>query len=389
MKSLNGSRKLGEYLKTLRRGYGYSLRTVEYKAKQEGSLLDNSQLSRYEKGTCFPSFDKLKILADIFNVSIQSFSDVVELEKFERYKDPSKGFHALMEMGQEAFKSGYHGKAYALFESALESLGNGNDGKLDELKSKARCSKAIALEKMGKLGAAEHELRAILKTGNHLKDSTLLSVLIELSNIHMELGETFIASIEARTCHEMAVRQNNARSTAFALHLLGSIASQNGENEKAIAFYREARNIHEKSGNDQEVINLNINIGSRLIASGKFQEGVHTIKEAIRASEGKGFMRCMAFGLNKLAEACLIRGDHRRAKHYARRSDACSENSDERYIDIKFLNAFYLWKIGIKEKNEIDEKLAFGRLRCLRKSLERRFPEVDEFDSFIERRRSS
>ena len=56
----------------------------------EGGEIDNSQLSRYEKGICYPSFDKLRVLASVFNVSIQSFSDVVDLESFEQFK-PAEG----------------------------------------------------------------------------------------------------------------------------------------------------------------------------------------------------------------------------------------------------------------------------------------------------------
>ena len=84
--NLQGSQRLGSYLRRLRTGYGYSLRRVEERARAEGGEIDNSQLSRYEKGICYPSFDKLRILASVFNVSIQSFSDVVELEAYEDLK---------------------------------------------------------------------------------------------------------------------------------------------------------------------------------------------------------------------------------------------------------------------------------------------------------------
>src|SRR5512142_931153 len=85
-----GSARLGTYLKRLRTGYGFSLRRVEIRARAEGGEIDNSQLSRYERGRCYPSFDKLCILANIFNVSVQNFSDVLEMEKYDHYK-PSPG----------------------------------------------------------------------------------------------------------------------------------------------------------------------------------------------------------------------------------------------------------------------------------------------------------
>jgi len=210
-------------------------------------------------------------------------------------------------------------------------------------------------------------------------------VLLELSNVHMELGETFMASIEAKTCYDLAVKENNMRSAAFALHLLGTIEAENGETEKAITFYSEAKKIHEKLENSQEVINLNINIGSQLIASEKFKEGCKLIREALTNSEEKGYVRSSAFALYKLARAYYMSGDHKKAKTFAKKSEAKAENSDEKYSDIKFLNNFYLWKIALAEKNEIEEKLSFGRLKFFRKSLERRFPELEEFDSFIER----
>lgn len=384
-----GSKKLGEYIKSLRLGYGYSLRTIEEKAKNNGQFLDNSQLSRYEQGTCFPSFDKLRVLAEIFSVSIQNFSDVLELEKFDKYKDESKGYSELMNTGHTEFQAGNYVQAYALYESAICVLNkNGQMKNFEECMGKARCSKAIALEKLGKLGLAEHELRTVLKTKKDLSSSTLILVLMELAKIHVELGEIFLASLEAKSCHEMALEENDLRSCAFALHLLGNIASENGESGKAITFFTEAKKIHEQYGNKHEVINLDINIGSRLIVSDRFKEGILLIKRAIKASEELGYRRSTAYGFNKLAEAYFEKGDYKRAKLYIKKSDIRSETAEEKYVDIKFLNAFYSWKMALEENDEITQKISFGRLKFFRKSLERRFPEVEEFDSYIERRQN-
>src|SRR5881296_1497096 len=119
---INGSVRLGHYLRRLRTGYGYSLRKVEEKARISGGDIDNSQLSRYEKGVCYPSFDKLRILAHIFNVSIQSFSDVVDLEKFEEYKPAEGEPDQLLEQGNEEYRLGNYGQAFAIYERAIELL---------------------------------------------------------------------------------------------------------------------------------------------------------------------------------------------------------------------------------------------------------------------------
>lgn len=382
-----GSKKLGKYIKSLRLGYGYSLRTIEEKAKSNGHFLDNSQLSRYEQGTCFPSFDKLRVLAEIFSVSIQNFSDVLELEEYDKFRDESKGYDELMKEGHTEFRSGNYVQAYALYESAISVLEkNGKSNSFKECMGKARCSKAIALEKLGKLGLAEYELRTVLKFKNELSPSLIILVLMELATIHVELGEIFLASLEAKSCHEMALEENDLRSCAFALHLLGNIASENNDSGKAITLFNEAKKIHEKYGNQHEIVNLDINIGSRLIASGKFKEGILLIKRVIKTCEESGFRRSTAYGLNKLAEAYFTKGDYKRAKFYIKKSDARSETPEEKYVDIKFLNAFYSWKIALEENDEIAQKLSFGRLKFFRKSLERRFPEVEEFDLYVERR---
>src|SRR5678815_3571490 len=96
---LKGSVRLGSYLRRLRSGYGYSLRRVEERARAEGGEIDNSQLSRYEKGICYPSFDKLRVLANVFNVSVQAFSDVVDLEAFDEFKPIEGEPNALIEQG--------------------------------------------------------------------------------------------------------------------------------------------------------------------------------------------------------------------------------------------------------------------------------------------------
>ena len=67
---------------------------------------------------------------------------------------------------------------------------------------------------------------------------------------------------------------------------------------------------------------------------------------------------------------------------------AGSRNGDtptpEKYHDILFLSAFYQWKIAGDNGNPVQTKIAFGRLKHLRSSLERRFLEVQDFDRFIQ-----
>ncbi len=53
-----------------------------------------------------------------------------------------------------------------------------------------------------------------------------------------------------------------------------------------------------------------------------------------------------------------------------------------------FLNAYYEWKIAGGEGNPTRETIAFGRMKALRPCVERRFPEVEAFDAYVEGGRS-
>ena len=112
--------RLGDYLRSLREGYGYTLRKVEERAMSLGEAIDNSQLSRFEKGKAVPSFEKLRALARVFNVPVQNFSDVLDLEEFQHLKPETSDYEALMRAGADWMARGEHGRAFVTYERALE-----------------------------------------------------------------------------------------------------------------------------------------------------------------------------------------------------------------------------------------------------------------------------
>ena len=156
---IRGSQRLGHYLRRLRTGYGLSLRRVEDKARQEGGEIDNSQLSRYERGICYPSFDKLCLLANIFNVSIQNFSDLLELEKVEAFEPAeSAGYEALRTDGNREWEQGNFARAYSVYEKALARLESGAEESVaPDVLARARFNLARSLLRMGKISLAETE----------------------------------------------------------------------------------------------------------------------------------------------------------------------------------------------------------------------------------------
>src|SRR5678815_3519369 len=221
---LKGSVRLGSYLRRLRSGYGYSLRRVEERARAEGGEIDNSQLSRYEKGICYPSFDKLRVLANVFNVSIQAFSDVVDLEAYEELKPTSEDPQVLLEQGHEAVRAGDLGRAFACYERTLEVLAHAEDrGETpdrEDLVARARVSLAVALGRMGKLALAEQELRAALRQMQHAGGSLRSQALLNLANLHADQGDLLLAEMEAERAHAFARAEGLSLLAARALHTL-------------------------------------------------------------------------------------------------------------------------------------------------------------------------
>ena len=387
MEALKGSVKLGSYLKRLRTGYGYSLRKVEEKARQRGGDIDNSQLSRYEKGVCYPSFDKLRILATIFNVSVQSFSDVVDLERFESLKPDTTDPEMLLTSGNEEYRLGNYGQAYATYERAIELLDRMESGEnLEDARARAHLCKSFALTRLGKLALAEHELRQILKMQQVLP-ATTTRTLLQLSNVHAELGDMLLARLEAERCLDLARAAQDRMCEAYCLHALARIASEERRVDEAIDYYRSALRIYEETGNRIEVLNVRAHLGCEYLTRGTVREGMRILTETLEEARRAGYRRSVAYTYSMLAIGHFNRGDYSRVKKYTRESDAVAGSGEVRYVDILFLNAYYLWKISRAEGNLPQERIAFGRLKYLRPSLERTFPEVADFDAYIERGR--
>jgi tetratricopeptide (TPR) repeat protein len=384
-----GSARLGSYLRKLRNGYGYSLRRVEERARAEGGEIDNSQLSRYEKGICYPSFDKLRILASVFNVSIQSFSDIVDLENLEDLKPSSDQPEELIQEGVANMRAGDHGQAFAAFERALEVVLDcpASDGGV-ELISRIRINQAAALTRLGKLALAEQELRAALRNAERLSGNLRARALLALANIHADQGDNFLAEMEAERAHAIAAADDPGRLAAMALHSLGRVAFEQGAHARAIERYREAANLYGKCDEPFEATSVRINIGICYVHLGKAREGIRMLRTSLTEARAGNHRRLVARTWSHLGEAYYRQNDPKRARACFRESDALAVYNNEKQNDILFLNAFYEWKMAIDQDNPTRERIAFGRLKVLRSELERRTAEVDAFDEFVERGRN-
>ena len=382
-----GSVRLGNYLRRLRVGYGYSLRRVEERARAEGGEIDNSQLSRYEKGVCYPSFDKLRVLANVFNVSVQAFSDVVDLEAFEERCPDADDPAELVAAGEAAAKAGDYGLAFACFEKAVDRL-EASDGVAEAVLGQARVNLAHVLTRLGKLALAEQELKQALRAADRLAPTVASRALLALAGLHADQGDLFLAEIEAERAERISREQSDSTATAMALHTVARVLADRGRHAEAIERYRDAGEIYAELGNAYEAARVRINIGARFVALGKVREGVRQLRSALQDAQNAGYRRLEAQACSNLGEAYYRLADPAQATGCFRRSDSIAGGGTQRYPDLLFFNAYYEWRIAADQASPTREKIAFGRLKVLRSSLERRFPEVDAFDAMVERGRS-
>jgi len=386
---LSSTSRLGAYLKKLREGYGYTLRKVEEQAIAYGEAIDNSQLSRFEKGKAVPSFEKLRALARVFNVPVQNFADVLDLEEYVRLEPQSDNYAELLKQGAEWIARSEPGRAFAAFERALGLAEELDDqSKRSEMVAEARWRMACALKRLGKLYMTEQELRAILKERHRLPPRSRLRALLQLGYLYRELGDLYLAAVIARECLELAEKLDDGPTRAGVLNTLGNVLHDEGQVAEAAPHYRESlAALDQIPGHEEMRVTVMTNLGGCLVALGEFDEGVRLLRSAHTRARQLSIRRIAALSLTRLAEAWLGHGDSRQARDLLSESDTTASRPEGSFHDILFLNAFHRWRMVKAEQNGTGEKIAFGRLRHLRSLLQRRFPEVDEFDRHVERTR--
>ncbi|MEE8111276.1 MAG: helix-turn-helix transcriptional regulator [Acidobacteriota bacterium] len=383
---LEGSR-LGNYLRRLRQNYGYTLRRVEERSQAIGECIDNSQLSRFEKGKSSPSFEKLRILAKVFNVSVQNFSDMLDLEVYDSHKPTGTNYQELMEQGAAEFESGNFGKAYMIFERCLEVSENGSGTENPEMQARARTRMAIALKKLGKLSMMESELRSILRHRAALSPQTQVRTLLQLSSVHREFGDRYLASILAHECHRLAGSVQDSLSEAASRQIIGNVCLEDGDPDGAVTHFETALRQFEGLGEEQKQISLLATLGEAYCQQNKRERGWRTLNRGLAVARRVSDRRGTAYVLHKMASVSILEGKVEDARTYVARSNLASEQGEERYIDILFANTFLIWKQACSTEHGTEAKIAFGRLKHLRSLLERRLPEVEQFDEFVRRTR--
>ncbi len=382
---VRGSQRLGRFLRQLRLGYGYTLRRVEEQAEEFGSPIDNSQLSRFEKGKAAPSFEKLRILARVFNVPVQTFSDVLDLEQYDHLSPEQDDPETLFQKGLAAYRDGQYGRSFVIFERLAEMNLLDQDVVADENNAKAHYHMSIALKKMGHLAMAEDQLRRLLRRPDESYPLSLrVRSLLQLSFVYRELGDLYLASVIARECEERAREGADVDTVAAALNTAGIIEEEQGHHEFAAGHFRRALSALGECGSaDITRLTIQVNLGGAMAANGRFRGGVELLKRTLARATEHGYRRTQALALSKLGGVHMDRGRLEHARDYLRRADEAAQDGTESYHDLLFINAYFNWQMARQAGRVTQARILFGRLKFLRSILESRFAEVNAFDAMV------
>jgi tetratricopeptide (TPR) repeat protein len=286
-------------------------------------------------------------------------------------------------------KAGAFGQAFAYYDFALDQLyASGSVEDTHESVIQTRINLAVALSRLGKVALAEQEVRQALRSTRKLSPALTARAFLMLANLHADQGDLIMSESEAEKALELAKAEELTLVAARALHTLGRVLGERQQHLAAIERYREASALYDACGDRYEAVRVRINVGDCYVALGKTKEGIRLLRSALAEARTAGLRRIEAQAWSNLGEAHFRLGETAQAQSCLRQSDALA-SSPEKYPDVLFFNAYYEWKMASNEANPTREKIAFGRLKALRSSLERRFLEVEAFDAFVERRRSN
>jgi hypothetical protein len=243
------------------------------------------------------------------------------------------------------------------------------------------------LKALGKLSMCEHELREILKLKNETGARIQVRTLLHLGSVYRELGDLYPR-------RGARAREPRAGDVLERPECPGHRVEHTREHHeptdltRALGFYERASEVLQAAGGGLDLTLVVLtNLGGCLVKSGRFQDGMAKLQIAHTRARENGYRRIAALSATRMAEAHKQHGESARSSREFMESDALASDPAGPFNDILFLNSFHRWQSARADGNGTREKIAFGRLRHLRSLLERRFPEVDEFDRWVAKHR--
>jgi tetratricopeptide (TPR) repeat protein len=373
--------RLGGYLRACRQERRLSLRQVERLAAAFNEPIANSYLANCERGRFIPSVPKLLTLSRVYGVPVESFVDRIDLCRYEALKPSVDSHEACREMGIEAAQRGDLGRAFACFERALELLER--EGGNIARRWASEIDIAIVLKRMGRHAAARETLERVLRQGGMPAALRVRSLDI-LAGVLREMGHLVLALLCAREANRLAIENGETRLAPHTWNTLGNVHFDMGDDVSALPCYEEAVRAFSAASETAGLTAAAANLGNCLARLGRREEAMGRLRQALELARRHDYRRHVADILGYMARLRYQEGRSAEARLLAHESNQIARRGD--YFDTLFVNHFYLWRMAREEHRSAEEKILLKSLKYFRSKIESSFPELREFDLWMNAR---
>jgi tetratricopeptide (TPR) repeat protein len=314
--ALKPSIAVGRLLRQRRKELQLTLEEVSARLGRKGDRIPISTLARVERGELDPGLPRLHLLLHLYRIRPHLVSDLMDLEELAVEPPVGKDIKALFNDGLKCWEQGNTAQGLAHLFAIRELLPGDPEARL--LRQRATLEFAVFARGLGKFELAHQMVEDLLREPPD--PSILLNVLVLAASVWRGLG-SIVAALAFQARAELEVDQKDPRQVAWVFHQKGKLLTVAGEPEqaeealvRAIEAYRAAQDPFGESkallakvgvlvaahrfpealtvahevlarseslGHAQLELTARIEIGRNLVASGKAEEGLDALSEAL------------------------------------------------------------------------------------------------------------
>lgn len=375
------SRKLSEFLHSLRVRSNLTLMDVQEKSKGYREKVNFDYLSRVERGVLLPSLPKLLTLARVYKISPSIFFDLIEIEEYEKLKPDINDYKECKTYGINCAIHGDLNKAIGAFSKCFNIVSEDKSIKRKEdCNSEIHLCLAMALKQKGKLLLAKEKLEKSLMNKT-LRAYLKMRILTEFANIYVEQDNLSLAEIFADQALTLAKKGKDATTVAAVYCMKANSLIRTKSFKESASYYTKAIKIFKKKKDMPNLTTAVNNLASCLIKMGQPEKSISILQKSRLLSEKEGLKRIYANALINLGDAYRLIKKFDKAKLYLLEASRISREYE--YTKNAFLSNFYLWKISIGEKDRLSEREFFLSLKFYRTKVQETFDEIKEFDAIL------
>jgi tetratricopeptide (TPR) repeat protein len=378
---------LAAHLRAVRDESGLSLRQVQAASHELPEPVAFDYLSRVESGQAVPSPQKLLSLARIYQVPVQQFLDLLDLDGLKLPEGADDDPESCRVRGIAAAGSGKMREAYSIFHAGITRLQNLPDltPEQDTLLGHLHHNLGIVLRRLGKYRAAQDHFERALES-THRPGDHVARTLTCLADVAYQQGRPQLAEGIAFASLRAARRAKDRYVLGCALVVLASIRAELGNRPSAVSLLRRAvALLNEPRGASDRVIAQG-SLAQHLALLGHTEEADEMFRESIVQAERLGNPRMVSRVLFDLARSLFERGERTESARLFGRSAAIAAEHD--LPPERFHSEFYLWRLALERKEAREAAERLRTLKLLRLGLDHQSEESIEFMRFLKQARS-